>query len=113
MSLVDETPSITTDVLITQAFSGVTNGRLSSLVAKMDKGNTIQISLYPDLGNLACLEDAYNKKYGCPTLNHKTLSSNSEFERAAKELKEKHGLHVIDANKPSDDAKIILTLEKR
>lgn len=100
------------DERITKAFSGVTNGNLSSLVAKMDEGNKIQISFYPHAENMPCLENGYNHQDGHPTLNHRTLSSNPEFTRVTQELKEKHGLHVIDANKTSDATKIILTLEK-
>jgi hypothetical protein len=105
MSLVDDR--------ITRAFSGVTNGRLSSMVAKMDEGNTIQIAFYPHAENVKCLENGYNQQDGCPTVDRNILSSNTEFQRVAQELDKEHGYKIVDAIKPSDETKIQMTLEKR
>lgn len=101
------------DERIKRAFSGVTNGRLSSLVTTMGESNSIQIPLYPHAENVPCLENGYNEQDGRPSLDLELLSSNSEFTRAAQELEKKHGYKIVDAVKPSDATKIQITLEKR
>lgn len=101
------------DERIKRAFSGVTNGRLSSLVTKMADTNTIQIPLYPHAENLECLAAAYNHQDGHPEINHTTLSKCAEFARVAAELEKEHGCKVIAASKASDATKIEITLEKR
>ena len=112
MSLVDITPSVTTNDLITTALTGVKNGNLSCRIKNMGDTNSIQIPLFPYAGNVKCLAEAYNRQAGLPFINQTTLLENTEYTTMVQELEKEHGLRVIDANKPSDATEIILILEK-